>query len=114
MAQKTQKTEAQTHILVKVVCPHCQASGKVDMSRLDQSFTCGKCRKKFHVDVRQTRKGVREDKPENDPAAVTLNLDSPTLVDRILSRIHVRLSLPSGRNWIVSAVVVSGRDVAAG
>ncbi|MBL8827089.1 MAG: hypothetical protein JNM18_08890 [Planctomycetaceae bacterium] len=88
------------------------------MSQLDRSFTCGKCRKKFHIDVRETRKGVREEKAEYDPAAVTLSLDSPTWIDRILSRIP-RSALIAGPAaiglfllwWFLGAMLLPGEPL---
>ena len=54
-------TEAQTNVHVRVKCPHCQATGRINASRFDKTFTCSKCQKQFHVDIDSTKKGAREE-----------------------------------------------------
>jgi hypothetical protein len=112
------KKEAETHILVKVICPHCKSTGRVDMSKLDRSFTCGKCNKSFHIDVRHTKKGKREDNKEVDPASLQLNLDQPDKLERIMRRIprSAKIAIPAAFGlfllwWLLGDMLLPGEPL---
>jgi len=92
------KTEADTHVRVRVQCPHCRAAGQIDASQFDRSFTCGRCGKAFHIGVKQTHKGVREEKHEADPADLQLKLDEPSALNRIVAKVPraAKIALAAG------------------
>lgn len=116
------KTEAEKHIKVRIACPHCGAAGKVDMSALDRSFVCGQCKKSFHIDVNQTRKGVRKEAPqEQDPAKVQLNLDRASVFEKFLAGIPrpVKMALPAALGlfalwWLVGEWLLPGQSLPEG
>lgn len=84
-----------------IECPNCGFQGKVNISRLDQTFHCKQCNQVFHV----TRDGtVTGERPHEavapDPHLARPAEDKPNWLER-----HF-IKLPPAAKWAVLGVVV--------
>jgi len=84
-----------------IECPKCGLSGKVKISRLDQTFTCKRCKKVFHMTLDGAVLGERPpDAPADESGLVTADDRPPWLVRRFEQ-------LSRAWQWIVLGLVVA-------
>jgi hypothetical protein len=82
-----------------IECPNCGFQGKVNISRLDQTFHCKQCNQVFHLTRNGTMTGERQfEAPSLDHAAAPVE-EQPTWIERHFAR------LPPAAKWSVLGVV---------
>jgi hypothetical protein len=83
-----------------IECPKCGLQGKIKISRLDQSFTCKKCNKVFHVTLDGVVAGER---PPADPLS---RLDQP-MVDKSPWLVRKIEGLPRVGKWLLLGAMIA-------
>ena len=63
--------DAEQFSYLPVTCPGCGREGKVNISRLDHTFTCMQCRRVFHLSLQGSVLGARFEPIEVDPYVVS-------------------------------------------
>ncbi len=97
--------DADQFAFLPVTCPNCGREGKVNISRLDHSFTCMQCRRVFHLALKGSVRGERREQIELDPYAAP----EPTRSSRLVQKLE---ELPRAAWWSAGGVAVAALALA--
>ena len=79
MGASNKDKDAEQFSYLPVTCPGCGREGKVNISRLDHTFTCMQCRRVFHLSLQGSVLGERFEPIEVDPYVVSSPPSSPLI-----------------------------------
>lgn len=97
---RKERKEDEAYSYLPVTCPGCGREGKVNISRLDHTFTCMQCRRAFHISLQGSVLGERTEQVVLDPYA----LPQPERSSRLIRTLE---QLPRAAWWAAGGVAAA-------